>query len=104
MFTSARVSGDSMLPALRPGDCLVVRLRAKIRPGDVVIARLPGNVIVKRVFRWTDEGWWLESDNQSAPGRKDSWDFGAIPPEAIVGKVVGRYWPSLAFGPRFLAR
>ncbi|WP_066362686.1 S24 family peptidase [Herbidospora mongoliensis] len=104
MFTSVRVSGDSMLPVLRPGDCLVVRRGAEIRPGDVVIARIPGNIIVKRVFRWTDEGWWLESDNQRAPGRKDSWDFGAIPPERIIGKVVGRYWPWLAFGTRFLAR
>ncbi|MBX6382631.1 MAG: S24 family peptidase [Microbispora sp.] len=82
-----------MLPALRSGDWLLVRLGAPVRPGDVVVARRPHGLIVKRAFRLTDEGWWLESDNQSAPGRRDSWDFGAVPVEDIVGRVVLRYWP-----------
>ncbi len=77
MLTAVRVAGDSMLPVLRPGDLLLVRPRAPIRPGDLVIARRPYGLIVKRAFRLTPEGWWLESDNQSAPGRQDSWDFGA---------------------------
>ncbi|MEV6985086.1 nickel-type superoxide dismutase maturation protease [Sphaerisporangium sp. NPDC051017] len=91
-----RVDGESMAPALRPGDWLVVRRRARIRPGDVVVARLPGDpgtMIVKRAA-WADgDGWWLESDNQRAPGRRDSWDFGAVPASQVVGRVLFRYWP-----------
>ncbi|HEY7486873.1 MAG TPA: S24/S26 family peptidase [Streptosporangiaceae bacterium] len=107
---TVEVRGDSMLPTLRPGDRLVVRLGASVRAGDIVVARQPGKevgadlrtsdgvgedgpLIVKRVFRRESAGWWLESDNQRAPGRRDSWDFGAVPESHITARVVGRYWP-----------
>ncbi|MET8005200.1 S24 family peptidase [Nonomuraea glycinis] len=89
-----RVEGDSMRPALLPGDWLLVRRGARVRPGDLVVARLPGEpdrLIVKRVAWHGADGWWLESDNQRASGRRDSWDFGAVP--ELVGRVVLRYWP-----------
>ncbi|GII92515.1 hypothetical protein Ssi02_27460 [Sinosporangium siamense] len=85
-----------MLPALRPGDRLLVCLRAQIRPGDLVLARLPGaedTLIVKRAAWATEQGWWVESDNQRASGRKDSWDFGPVPASLLVGRVVLCYWP-----------
>ncbi|GAB2448834.1 S24/S26 family peptidase [Streptosporangium sandarakinum] len=92
-----RVEGDSMLPALRPGDWLWVRRGAAVREGDLVVARLPSDperLIVKRAaWREADGRWWLESDNQRATGRRDSWDFGALPPASLVGRVVLRYWP-----------
>ncbi|MGC5016770.1 S24 family peptidase [Streptosporangium sp. DT93] len=92
-----RVEGESMLPVLRPGDWLWVRRGAAVRPGDLVVARLPSDpatLIVKRAA-WRDgDGWWLESENQRAAGRRDSWDFGALAPEGIVGRVVLRYWPT----------
>jgi len=97
VLIAVRVAGESMLPALRPGDCLLVRRGAPIRPGDLVVARRPHGLIVKRAFRLMPEGWWLESDNQSAPGRQDSWDFGAVPEGEIVGRVILRYWPRPAF-------
>src|SRR5919198_5717152 len=89
------VKGESMLPALRPGDRLIVLLGGPVRAGDIVVARHPraAELIIKRAFRRTPEGWWLESDNQQAPGRRDSWDFGAVPVGEITGRVVGRYWP-----------
>src|SRR5256885_950343 len=95
-LTTVLVTGDSMLPALRPGDRLLVRLGAPVRAGDIVVARHPHGecgLIVKRAFRRTADGWWLESDNQRAPGRRDSWDFGAVPEPDITGRVIGRYWP-----------
>ncbi|MBB2915551.1 nickel-type superoxide dismutase maturation protease [Streptosporangium becharense] len=91
-----RVSGESMLPALRPGDLLWVRRGAPVRPGDLVVARLPSDpsvLIVKRAAWREGGGWWVESDNQRASGRRDSWDFGALPASSIVGRVVLRYWP-----------
>src|SRR5690242_18441808 len=100
---AVEVKGDSMLPVLRPGDWLLVRTGARIRPGCVVVARHPGAdlLVVKRAAHRDADGWWLESDNQRAAGRQDSWDFGAVPDDLIVGRVVLRYWPrpSVRLGP-----
>jgi nickel-type superoxide dismutase maturation protease len=90
------VAGDSMLPALAPGDWLLVRAGARPGPGDVVVARHPERadvLIVKRVAHRSGSGWWLESDNQRARGRRDSWDFGAVPDDLVLGRVVACYWP-----------
>lgn len=89
-----------MLPALRPGDRLLVRAGAVVRPGSVVVARHPSRpetLIVKRARYRDADGWWLESDNQRASGRQDSWDFGAVPDRLLMGRVVARYWPPSRF-------
>ncbi|MFB4311626.1 nickel-type superoxide dismutase maturation protease [Actinomadura sp. GTD37] len=93
---TVEVTGESMLPGLRPGDWLVVRAGARPTPGAVVVAqhpRRPGLLIVKRATHRTPDGWWLESDNQRAPGRSDSWDFGPVPDALVIGPVLTRYWP-----------
>ncbi|MFI0411494.1 nickel-type superoxide dismutase maturation protease [Actinomadura sp. 3N508] len=93
---TVEVTGDSMLPGLRPGDWLLVRTGVRPEAGDVVVARHPERrelLIVKRADHRARDGWWLESDNQGARGRRDSWDFGAVPDALIVGRVVARYWP-----------
>lgn len=65
----------------------------RVSAGDLVVARHSGLLMVKRAAFRQDGGWWLESDNQSAPGRRDSWDFGAVPESDLVGRVLLRYWP-----------
>jgi nickel-type superoxide dismutase maturation protease len=93
---TVEVTGDSMLPGLRPGDWLIVRPGARPAPGALVVAEHPerrGLLIVKRASHRTGDGWWLESDNQRAAGRRDSWDFGAVPDALIAGRIVARYWP-----------
>jgi phage repressor protein C with HTH and peptisase S24 domain len=89
------VAGESMRPTLRPGDRLLVASGVRVSAGDVVVSRIPDSDVlaVKRAAFRQDGGWWLESDNQGAPGRRDSWDFGAVRDEAIVGRVLVRYWP-----------
>jgi nickel-type superoxide dismutase maturation protease len=93
------VAEQSMEPALRPGDWLLVRRSLlpgrppRVRPGDVVIARHPDQpdlLLVKRAARREQDGWWLESDNPGA-GAVDSRRFGAVPPELIEGRVLLRY-------------
>jgi nickel-type superoxide dismutase maturation protease len=93
------VAEQSMEPALRPGDWLLVwrGLRAgprlRIRPGQIVIARHPGRadfLLVKRAVRRQDGGWWLESDNRRARA-VDSRSFGAVPAELIEGRMLLRY-------------
>ncbi len=89
------VAERSMEPALRPGDWLLVRRGSRIRPGQVVVARhpaRPGMLLVKRAGRCQAGGWWLLSDN-AGEATVDSRQFGPVPPELIVGRVIGRYWP-----------
>jgi nickel-type superoxide dismutase maturation protease len=90
------VTGESMRPALRPGDWVLARRGARVRPGHIVVARHPADpdlLIVKRAARRDGAGWWLESDNQRAAGRQDSWDFGVVTDDLIVARAVLRYWP-----------
>ena len=97
------VRGDSMTPQLRAGDCLLVRIGAPTRVGDVVVARhplLPDLLLVKRAARRQPDGWWLLSDN-AEQGRDDSRAFGAVRDDAILGRVVARYYPGR---PRLLRR
>jgi nickel-type superoxide dismutase maturation protease len=92
------VAGPSMLPTLRPGDCLLVRPGARVRPGDVVVARFPSRpdlLVVKRAVRSADEGgsWWVEGDNPLV--EDDSRRFGSA---QVVARVLVRYWPPSGWG------
>ncbi|TYB46833.1 S24 family peptidase [Actinomadura chibensis] len=100
-LVAVEVTGESMLPGLCPGDWLIVRAGARPVPGDLVVALHPERgqpLIVKRATHRSRDGWWLESDNQAAPGRRDSWDFGAVPDALVLGPVVARYWPPSRMG------
>ena len=90
-FGVVLVQGLSMLPTLRPGDCLVVRRGAAARPGDVVVARFasrPELLVVKRAVRPVEDLWWVESDNAAVTD--DSRRYG---PAEVVSRVMLRYWP-----------
>jgi len=94
-FARFVVAGNSMLPALRPGDCVLLSRRARIAAGDIVVVRRPhvdGLLLVKRAVRRADGGWWVLSDN-AAEGLDDSRAFGVLPDAFVVGKVVLRYYP-----------
>ncbi|TWG25632.1 S26 family signal peptidase [Actinoplanes teichomyceticus] len=85
------VHGPSMAPTLRHGDALIVRRGAPVRTGDVVVARFrtrPGLLVVKRVVREQDGGWWVEGDNEFV--RDDSRAYGVAD---VIGRVVFRYYP-----------
>lgn len=91
-LTTVRIIGPSMEPALRNGDCWVVRLGPRVSVGDVVLAvhpLRPDLRIVKRVVRAEGPGWWLEGDNPEASD--DSRVFGPV--DEIVGRLVFRYSP-----------
>jgi nickel-type superoxide dismutase maturation protease len=90
------VAEDSMRPTLLPGDWLIAWRSRRVRPGHVVLAWHPsrdGLLLVKRVARLTEHGWWLASDNPLAAGAADSSRFGPVPAELIVGRVLARYYP-----------
>jgi nickel-type superoxide dismutase maturation protease len=87
------VAGDSMRPALEPGDRLLV-LRLSPRVGDVVALRHPTDdlVVVKRVAAIGDDGVTVVGDN--ADRSTDSRAFGPVPKALILGRAVYRYAPS----------
>lgn len=97
------VSGRSMLPALEPGDWLIVeRVRPggrPVQPGDIVLARDPrerARMLIKRVARVDDDGAWLLGDNPAES--TDSRQFGPVALDEVVGRVRWRYWPARRVG------
>jgi nickel-type superoxide dismutase maturation protease len=93
-FGTAEVTGPSMVPTLRHGDRLVVRYGARVRPGDVVVLRHPFQqdlLVVKRAVERRDGGWWVLGDNAFAGG--DSTDYGVVPPELVLARVLLRVRP-----------
>ncbi|MEV6525313.1 S24/S26 family peptidase [Longispora sp. NPDC051575] len=91
MFT-VLVEGPSMTPTLRDGDRLIARRGGRaIRPGDLVVARFrarPDTIVVRRVARQVPDGWWLTSDNPF--GGDDSHTLGAA---EILGRILFRASP-----------
>jgi phage repressor protein C with HTH and peptisase S24 domain len=103
-FGLARVSGDSMRPALRPGDRLLVRYAAPVTPGALVVARFAdGTLAVKRATearatRSEAPGWWLLSDNPDQG--VDSRHRGVVEERDVVAVVRARLWPRPRWGSR----
>jgi phage repressor protein C with HTH and peptisase S24 domain len=84
---TVRVSGPSMVPALRDGDHLLIGKTSRVRAGDVVVARYrsrPELLVVKRAVSAQDGGWLLASDNPFVPGLEGVAD--------VEAKVLFRYW------------
>ena len=81
-----------MSPYLRAGDHVLVRYGGRVRAGDIALVALPERPLaVKRAIRPSAAGWWVQGDNPFAS--TDSRVLGPVPADAIVGRVVWRYWP-----------
>jgi phage repressor protein C with HTH and peptisase S24 domain len=64
------ISGDSMMPAYRDGDVIIVSPAAPIRRGDRVVAKTKkGEVMVKELKRRTSKSIELQSINSEHPDR-----------------------------------
>ena len=86
-----KVSGESMVPTYRHNQWLLIdKVSYKFRDpkeNEIVVFRFEQTELVKRVIKVTPEGkYWVEGDNKEAS--TDSREFGAIPKEVIVGKVI----------------
>lgn len=98
-FRRYEVAGISMCPTFMPGDFVVLDRKAFARrrphPGEVVLApdpREPSRTVLKRIARMDlHGGLWLEGDNPDES--TDSRSYGWVRPDALLGRVVGRYWP-----------
>jgi len=112
----AEVVGESMVPALRPGDWLLVDPTPARWPrrGSVVVVREPGGdvVVVKRIagrpgdrvvradgsvtVLGATEAWLLSDAPDEAI---DSRRYGPVDDELLLGRVAWRYGPVRRFGP-----
>jgi len=89
-----------MEPTLTDGQLILIRYGARARPGALVVVALPPDAMgqtrplaVKRLTRYEADGRaWIESDNQSASGRVDSWTVGPVPADSIVAVALIPRW------------
>lgn len=88
-----------MMPALAPGDRLVVVRALRPRVGDLVALHdpvEPTRLLVKRVVAFVPGGAEVRGDNQAAS--RDSRTFGPVAPARLVGRAVYRYFPPARAG------
>lgn len=84
------VAGNSMAPTYLPGDWLLVKWGSSFAAGDTVVierGERPGIFLIKRYLRDVDGKCWVEGDSDEST---DSREWGAIPKEEIVAKVLTR--------------
>ncbi len=105
------VHGASMVPALVPGDWLVVERRTYARRaprvGEVVLApdpRDPGRELIKRVAVVDLEAGTIELRGDAPEESTDSRAFGAVPLASVRWRAVARYWPAGRAGFRLAPR
>lgn len=82
-----------MEPTLRDRDLALVWWGGSAAPGRLVVFTHPveGVLTVKRVARPDPDDpsrWWVERDN--AHVGSDSWSFGSIAGDAVLGRVLTR--------------
>ena len=92
-----RITGNSMIPLLKPGDEILLNPRAyRLAPpqlGDIVLAQHPFQKdlqIVKRVTKILEDGhYYLEGDNPTESS--DSHAFGPVRLDQILGQITSRF-------------
>lgn len=92
-----RVTGNSMLPLLQPGETILIDPKAYRHtspcPGDIVVAQHPyrSNLrMVKRVVAEVENGRCLLAGDNPAEST-DSRSFGPVDIEQILGRVTSRF-------------
>ena len=98
-FRRVQVHGDSMRPALQPGDRLLVVSLLRPRPGDVVAVVDPRDgrlVMAKRVSSVDRDTIEVLGDDPAAS--TDSRTFGPVDRRLVLGRAVYRYAPEARRG------
>jgi len=88
-----------MLPALAPGERLLVLRGARPRTGALVVVRdpdEPSRLLVKRVAGVTERGVVIAGDNAGAS--RDSRVLGPVARELVLGRPWYRYAPAASRG------
>lgn len=85
MILFRRVSGESMVPRLYPGQWVVCGESRSYSVYDVVVVRCDDKEIIKSITAINGDQVWLEGSNTSAS--TDSRDFGWVDKSAILGRM-----------------
>ena len=81
------VQGKSMLPALKPGqDVLVLTWFFEAKKWDIVVIKHGGREMIKRIQKVHDRKYFVEGDNKKES--TDSRSFGPVTKDEIIGKVI----------------
>jgi phage repressor protein C with HTH and peptisase S24 domain len=90
----AVVSGPSMVPTLRDGDRVLVRIGERGLPvGRIVLVELPGRPLSVKRLRSVEPDGSVQVEGDNPYGSTDSRAFGALPASAVKGVVLARIWP-----------
>ena len=89
MIQVRRVQGDSMLPAYKHRQIIIIAELKKPRVGDVVMAVQNCKEVLKRIHSVTNE-WQVELRGDNHTKSTDSRQLGAVPLRNVLGVVV---WP-----------
>jgi len=82
-FTVVRVAGGSMLPALSPGDVVMVARRQPVVAGDIALLRSGRSLVLHRVTGVLGDGS-IETRGDANPVA----DFSPTPAHRVRGRVV----------------
>lgn len=87
------IKGNSMLPTLKSGDCVVFNPELKPNAGDIILFHHPfiqNLKVVKRISEISAEGNYIVlGDNPSES--TDSRSYGAILAKDVLGVAVGKF-------------
>ncbi len=86
---SIRVIGDSMWPTLR-ADQIVEGIRAHDAViGDIIVFNHPrtNRILIKRIIREDESGFFVVGDNPDPTESQDSNNFGTIQKSAIIAVI-----------------
>lgn len=87
-----RVTGQSMLPALRPGSIAVGwTYYRKLRPGQIIVFRHDRKDKIKRISKVSENGATLQVLGDNPSGSTDSRHFGPIDIQTVKAIIV---WPA----------
>ena len=84
----AIVEGLSMIPALAPGERVLVHYGAHFSNGDIVLLDRGDRIDIKRVTRIEDGHIFVEGDNSEVS--IDSRTYGPVAKSAVLAKVLWR--------------
>jgi len=81
------VSGNSMLPALKPGqDVLSMNWFINPKVGDIIVLKQSGKELIKRIQKIDGDQVSVVGDNEKES--TDSRSFGSVSLDQVVGKVI----------------
>ena len=84
-----RVTGNSMLPALKDKDYVLTRQSSDLQPGDIVVMNLPDyGQVIKRIDSLSTDSIKLSGDN---PRLTSSCCERAQLKDCLIGKMIAKF-------------